>query len=218
MKYLLSCILMACMLAPAMGQNLDTENYERKRNVIKLSPWQLLGGIFEVGYERSFNEGKSSLQLMPAVTLRQNTSFDDRFREIWGIEGMSQYRFYYQGDRTPSKPLYKSAQGRLYTAPYYRLKSMNAQYTEPFFSDFEFSDGNGRFEDESLSHEAGFVAGVQVLAWDRFSFDFYLGGGWRYSQLVSNNPFETEIRDDNITNPAYTGVVPRINFQMGIAF
>lgn len=219
MKQLLCLLLLTGMVSTVFGQRYNPETYESNRNIIKLSPWQLLGGIFEVSYERSLNEGKSSLQLMPAVTLRDRGWQGDSFSRIWGIEGMSQYRFYYNGHHKPKKPAYQSAVARIYAAPYYRIKYMQANYTQNLARDgFEFSDGSNNFEDQSLSQEGGFVAGLQLLAWDRFSFDLYAGGGVRFSQLVSNNPFDKQIRSDNMFNPAYSGVVPRLNFTMGIAF
>ena len=106
-------------------------------------------------------------------------------------------------------------------APYARAKYFQADYsTQQWQGGITFSDGDSDLQDQSESYEAGFVTGLQLAAWDRFTFDTYFGAGWRYSNLVTNNPFreETEIRHDNITNVAYSGIVPRINFQIGIAF
>ena len=222
MKKIHTALLLAALMVPAAAQDFSPETYTQKRNVIKLSPWQLLGSKFEVGYERYSKDYMSSFQIIGTVIARKRSTWDfDIPTERYGFEGMGMYRFYYKGLNQPKNPLYRTATIRIYVAPYARAKYMQEDYsTLQWQGGITFSDGDTRLQDQSESYEGGFLTGVQLTAWDRFTFDTYFGAGWRYSNVVSNNPFqdETQIRSDNITNVGYSGIVPRINFQIGIAF
>lgn len=214
-------LIFACLLLGGAGFAQDLgpgAAYKPNRNTIKLSPWQLLGRQFEFGYERISKNGKTSLQIMPSVTLRYRNRWDAQISKYSAVEGLAMLRNYWVSPTPTKQPLYRTAVVRPYVAPYYRTKYMQAQYTVGQWTGFTFTDGSDLFEDIALAHEGGFVGGIQLTAWDRFVFDLYLGGGVRYSQIVSDNPFETQIRSDNISNPAYTGIVPRINFSWGVAF
>ena len=61
--------------------------------------------------------------------------------------------------------------------------------------------------------EGGVIFGIQMIFSKNFSLDFLLGGGIRSSD-IDNKPLNLEF---NSPERGYTGIVPKIGFDLGIA-
>ena len=195
------------------GQNMpedDKYTYEYK-NVLRLSPFELSRGEFQVGYERYNAHRDQSLVINPSIIkLSKGTESRD------GAQLMVQYRFYLsQLQRETSETLYMFNVG-FYAAPYILGISYKERYEIGVYDPISFEQDYEVVEEAINAIEGGALLGIQLDITKRIVLDFFVGGGIRESNVSTNN---TEGRNEyGILDLGYTGVKPRIGFQMGIIF
>lgn len=195
----------------------DAFQFSRK-NVIKLSPFELGKAEFHASYERYFGNRSSSLMITPGVILEE-----DLDQERKGYQIMGQYRFYLSH---LSKENGDGFLG-LYNLGFYAGGyGMFLDYSEDYrFSWFDRNTNENRNEllnKQVTTGEGGAIIGIQIDITERIVADFYIGGGIRVSEVVDQKE-DIDLEDFyfeeyDVFDLEYQGVKPRIGFQLGITF
>lgn len=212
MKY--SILFLAIMISQfALGQkNLENTkfNYEYK-NVLRLSPVELGRAEFQVGYERYFANRAQSLVLNPSV-IKASRGVEKKD----GFQLMAQYRFYLSQLQRETNETLNMYNIGFYAAPYALGLTFKETYEFYNYSP-ETNKDNVSLVDETVNAvEGGALLGIQLDITRRIVLDFFVGGGIRESAVTSNNT--EDVNQYGIFENGYTGVKPRIGFQMGITF
>lgn len=195
--------------------------------LIKISPFHFADGTLHATYERTLSEQHSYL-LSGGYRLAENG-------DEYGWMGELQARKYIvkpsinNSSQSPLAGIY----GGLYAnGKYFAQQSVtyNSGYeVEPYYTQNYDEDGNltgstyhqgsGYYYEEIKNRyhikqaEAGVLMGFQVILSNNFSVDLFLGGGLRFSS-VENKPKDV---DFYYPERGYTGIVPKIGFDLGIS-
>lgn len=133
-----------------------------------------------------------------------------------GVSGEFQYRFYFNPwDYRERKKETTTDWYGLYVAPYanfaYTRLDRHSEWWDWQSGQWFADEGSGTYN----TYGAGLVLGTQFAVQSKFTFDFFLGGGGRLTQLIEGTGTRTQ-RDP--LSPVYTGVTPRIGIKVGIAY
>lgn len=171
--------------------------------LVKISPFHFADGTIYASYERAFSDNNS-------FTLSGGYRLSDNGDE-YGWMGEFQIRKYI------FKPaINKSSESKL--AGVYGGLYLNGKYFvenhftyDYLYDDYEYFEKNHEYDIKQT--EGGVLMGFQIIFSQKMSLDLFFGGGLRNSQ-IDNKPNEL-----NIYNPerGYTGIVPKIGFDIGIA-
>ncbi|WP_235296428.1 hypothetical protein [Portibacter marinus] len=214
MKNLL--ILSICLLLHlnliAQDKSVEADHLYTYQNLLKLSPVELGRAEFQIGFERYFNNRKTSLNTLISII-----SGDNGEEKRGGFQAFLQYRFYLS-------QLYKETHQTLnmynigfYSAPYILGLYQNETYSNWYY-DPEKGDTQTELVDEEITAgEGGVLLGVQFDITKRIVLDIFMGGGVRQSKIVRNRD-ASGIEDYGLLDQGYSGVKPRIGLQMGITF
>jgi hypothetical protein len=212
MKYLIILIMsVLCQFGVAQDMPLEGKFDYQYNNVLRLSPIELGRAEFQVGYERYFAHRTQSLVLNPSIIKgSRGTETKD------GYQLMVQYRFYLsQLQRATNETLNMFNIG-FYAAPYVLGLTYKETYEYGIYDPLTFEQDFQLIEEAVDALEGGALLGIQLDITRRIVLDFFVGGGIRESNVTSSN---TEGRNEyGILDLAYSGVKPRIGFQMGITF
>ena len=189
-----------------------------RKNVVKLSPFELGKAEFHASYERYFGNRTSSLMITPGVILEE-----DLDQERKGYQIMGQYRFYLSH---LSKENGDGSLG-LYNLGFYAGGyGLFLDYTEDYLFQW-FDQVNNESKSQLLnktirSGEGGAVIGIHIDITERIIADFFIGGGIRVSE-VNDEQDDLDLEniyyeDYDVFDLEYQGVKPRIGFQLGITF
>ncbi|MBI2966379.1 MAG: hypothetical protein HYY40_01015 [Bacteroidetes bacterium] len=197
----------------------------RFKNHFYISPVQVFFKRFQAGYEHDF--GDKSLLLIGKIILHDNGT--DR---QYGGGGEIQYRIFLSEDKEkPFKevvddlPVSLFGDG-LYFSPFISYTYQTFEYLDNIRIPYTATSNNGQTYtsyEYSVSKHFDYVStgsGGLLLGF-RNSFyhgllvtDFYFGGEIK----VGNEWGNGSINRKRLWGPAYTGVLPRINLQIGINF
>lgn len=164
-------------------------------NLVKISPFHLLDGTFYTSIEKNLNNDRT---IYLAGGYRLSDNGDD-----FGWMGELQIRKYLYRF-TKSQSLGDSPFSGVYGGIY-----ANGKY----FSEF---DGDNYYSPEHYEIkqvEAGVMMGIQMVFYKKLSLDFCVGGGLRASDISGNYN-----RIPSFPERGYTGVVPKVGFEVGISF
>lgn len=176
----------------------DKLEYQFFRNEVKVDVFPLLNNTLGVAYEHYIREA-NSVQGKVSFVLKESN-----YENILGNKIEGQYRFYAYSEDPPIGMYFSG----LFFAPFLQWEYLN--YTR--YPHDVVDRRNYYF----MSLRGGFVAGLEFFLYDRFVFEMSLGGGIKYTVDQSSNAFDDF--NDNITRPAYNGIVPKAHALMGIRF
>lgn len=199
-----------------------------QESLVKVSPFHFIDGTFNLSYEKSFSTDNSIL-FSGGFNLAEN---GDEYGWMGELQ-LRKYVFRPNVNSSSSLPL-----SGIYTGLYGNGKYFVQQYqryydywdVEPYYE--ETYDENGQYvgstyvpgegyeyrseniEYEIKQIEAGIIMGFQLLFSDKISLDLFVGGGLRSSQ-IDNKPEQLEFYSPE---RGYTGIVPKIGFDVGLSF
>lgn len=186
--------------------------------LVKISPFHFVDGTFYTTYERALNNN-NSFTLSGGYHLTENG-------DEYGWMGELQIRKYVvkpkinSSSESPLSGIYAGlyANGK-YFLEHYEWYRENWE-VEPYYDENgQYQQGTGYSYDlidqeyDIKQIEAGVVMGIQMIFSDNFSLDFFLGGGLRSSK-IDNKPTNVEFYSPD---RGYTGIVPKIGFEVGLA-
>lgn len=211
MKKIFSILLCLGFIAgTAQAQEGETSS-SPVRNIIKFSPFHFVESTFLMSYERMMPSNKSSIYINAGLHSRENSfyGFGGTPQPSFGFQGEVQYRAYVAAPREKSFRdkgffFFKG----IYAGPYayYRYRSQSSQQWDPITLTYDNSP------QDISEYSGGVVMGVQFAILNKLYMDFYTGGGIKFSQGASDNGYR------DVTSVGYTGVIPKIGFQIGIGF
>jgi hypothetical protein len=183
-----------------------------RRNIISMSPFQLLGNHFILGLERSFpNITNFSIKILGGLTLSEKSTTlllsTNRYlpTDLTGFMGEIQPRFYLG---SPERVM-----NSFFFAPYfsYRQISFIALLSNRYNYGYDVTLAES-IKVNAQSYAGGLVIGYQVITYSRFTLDFYTGGGFSFAESNQSNIF------DETFSPYANGVRPRFGFNIGLVF
>jgi hypothetical protein len=186
-----------------------------RKNVISLSPFQLLGNQFVLGLERSFpNISNFSIKFSAGLTLSEKPSsltLATNFyspTDLIGFMGEIQPRFYLG---SPERVM-----NSFYFAPYFTYRHINfvaASYTyyvpDPWSGTTETKT---ELKVNAQSYAGGLMIGYQMITYSRFTMDVYTGGGFSFAESNHSDIFTGAF------SPYVNGVRPRFGINVGLVF
>jgi hypothetical protein len=206
-KYFMLAGVLAFAFQSATAQSSSSnEDYNK---VLKLSPFEFGRSQFQVGFERYYNDKTRSIVILPSFILkRSNNEKSD------GVELGLQYRMY----------LSQNDGGIFHHIGYYSgVYGLGLVMREEYnLLKYGPNNQNGTpytATNKIQSVEGGVLLGIQIDITERIVLDFFAGGGVRYSN-VSDQRIEQEnyYSDYGVFDREYTGIKPRIGFQLGVTF
>ena len=189
--------------------SLTTLNAQER--LIKISPFHFSDATFNISVEKSM-KSDYTLNFSGGVHLLED-GWDARDEK--GVTSEIQLRKYVLSFRNSESKL-----NGIYVAPfaqisYFRMHNIYRNWIYEY--DDVTGDYVGSFLEEtnvnasSKSGQAGVVMGVQYIMSDVILVDFFLGGGVQYAVESGNRD-----RYNDIGSRFYTGVMPKIGFNVGV--
>jgi hypothetical protein len=197
MRKILIVLSIVISTSGAFAQALATANSPEYKNLLKMSASLFTQSTFQLGYERFFNPNTS-------FYLTAGLSFKDTdYEKKWGIRNEAQMKFHVYALVKPE------ISHRLYFAPY-----LLNQYYE---IEEQVYDNNGYtwYTDTFDAFGGGMLFGWSFSFANRINLDIYTGGGIR--KTFNFDPPENYY-SDGITDPSYSGIVPRLGIDVGFWF
>jgi len=179
--------------------------------LIKNSPFHFFDGTFNMSYEKTISNSKS-LNFSGGFHLQDNSwSSEDDIGWIGDLQ-LRKYLINFKKQ--------KSVLSGVYVAPYIKGAYFSS---EEDWQDYGYYDENDLWIEEdyynSYSKEikniqGGLLMGAQLLFGNIISLEVFLGGGIQYAEVEGFN--SDYYNTSNMKE--YTGVIPRIGFNIGAAF
>lgn len=179
-----------------------SQELEFPKNYVYISPFSSIGNLFQISYERRFNDSKDGVLI--------NIGFQKNPKIVqynYSINDEIQYRHYIINYNNTNDKKLKS---NLYFGAYFEHR---------FYMGYEIENmywGTGESVTLTLnSFNSGIISGYKLVL-QNFSCEVYIGGGYRglkYNIPNFNTPFLDKTKDAN-----YKGVLPRIGFNIGFCF
>ena len=171
---------------------------DKANALIKNSPFHFFDGTFHLSYEKSLSSNKS-INISAGFHLRDNNNYSDNQNIGWIGELQLRRYLLHKVDN-------KSKLNGFFVAPYvkggyFSVEEENYYYDE----DIEYSTTK-----EIKSFQGGVLMGYQIVFSDIVALEFFLGGGMQYA--------DSDYHVDIYQVKGYTGVVPRIGFNVGVSF
>jgi hypothetical protein len=209
------CVLFAMAMATTLAA--QEQKTLSSRTVFKLSPQHFFVSTLQIGTERFNHDFTRSWNV--SVGVRSQGSDRTHSTVIRGAEVDLQYRRYVR----PMQP-YTSRKNRTYLQGVYIGPFVNGGYfnvdDEHLFMNWGMGgpnwQGHGNVYN-SLQFAGGFTIGMQRTFWDVIVLDVFAGGGVRHSSIdMVSNRFDDQPMH-SLTWPGFSGIFPRIGFNIGIA-
>ncbi len=212
MKKIALFLFFAMSLSVASAQTSDSTYY---KNHFYINPFDLFFKTFQVTYERDVTKSKNSIAFTGGVLLeKSNNAFE------LGFNTELQYRINVF-DYSTSK---RGFQSNVFFAPYLQFRYIEHESTDELTSYAMYDPNNPNAKpvtvidsrDANLrGYGVGVLMGLKSSAFNnRFCFGVYGGGGAKYTDVKgSQTVFGSSLVDEN-----YTGITPKLGFQMGISF
>ena len=181
----------------------ESKEPSKGNNYFYVSPINLFLSTLELGYERKL-ACHNTFVVLGAVKLSKKDNYFDRT----GGSGELQYRVNLHYNKEAANSITRNFSTFAYFAPYvlYRYEQINDSYMTDAITTVEsITMVNSGF--------AGVGFGMRLTANEsRFCVNLFAGGGLKYSDINGKS------REDGFLQVGYTGIAPKLSFQMGIAF
>ena len=192
--------------------------YSQER-LIKISPFHFLDGTFYLSYEKML-KNDNSYSLSAGYNLTDNG-------DQYGWMGELQLRRYVvkpKINNSSDSPLAGIYAGIYANSKYFLQQDEwynDSWIIEPYYDiEGNYVNGEGysyeivKQEYDIKQIEGGVLLGLQMIFSYNFTFDFFIGGGLRVSD-IDNKPINLLF---NSLERGYTGIVPKIGLELGINF
>ncbi len=183
----------------------ETEIHEPKKrdNYFYVGPFDLFLNTLQLGYERKLKNHNTI-----AFTGSFRLSKKDEIINRLGGSGEFQYRVNLLYNKEAISAVAKKYSTFAYFAPY--LQYRYEEITDPVF------DGDSQALQKTTYVNSGFGGlgfGFRLTALEnRFCLNLYAGGGLKYSDVHGDKRYA------DFMEAGYTGIAPKVAFQIGIAF
>lgn len=168
--------------------------------LVKISPFHFLDGTIYATYERALNNN-NSFALSGGYRLSDNA-------DEYGWMGELQLRKYI------FKPSINSSSESSLAGIYAGLYGNGKYFVEQYEKNYSNTHRSSTQEYDVKQMEGGVLMGMQILFSEKLSLDLYAGGGLRYSEF-DNKPMYLDLYSPE---RGYTGIVPKIGFDIGLTF
>ncbi|MAD50390.1 MAG: hypothetical protein CMC95_03715 [Flavobacteriales bacterium] len=169
--------------------------------LVKVSPFHFLDGTIYATYERALNNNNSFV-LSGGYRLSDNG-------DEYGWMGELQLRKYVFKPTINSSS--ESSLAGVYVGLYGNGKYFVETYTNHFHYNNVYTEHNYEYDVKQI--EGGVLMGIQILFSEKLSLDFFAGGGLRSSEF-DHKPINLEFYSPE---RGYTGIVPKIGFDIGVS-
>lgn len=202
-KYLFVIISCLVLFASAMAQENKVATQE-KENFFYIGPVDLFLNTLQLGYEKRL-KNHNTLALLGGFTLSKS---HNKVIDVGGTAEM-QYRVNLLYNKEAISIVSTNYSTFAYFAPYFSYKYEEKMDNGYYESIYQSTDSLTTIH----SYFGGFGFGFRLAGIEnRFCLNVFLGGGLKYS-VVNGLDTYTEFM-----KAGYTGIAPKMGFQMGIAF
>ena len=179
--------------------------------ILKNSPFHFIDGTFKMSIEKEISKNKS-INLSGDIHLVEDGWNYDNSK---GLSAEIQIRKYVIGFNNSTYSLNGIYVSPFARASYFRMNHMGYNWFYDYDSLGNIIDWRQDFtvKASSKSVQAGILMGSQYVLNDVIAFDFYLGGGVQYSK-ESGNRSQSNFGGNGLR--FYTGVIPKIGFNIGV--
>jgi hypothetical protein len=174
-------------------------------SLVKISPFHLFDGTFYTSIEKNLNNDRS-------FYLAGGYRLSDNGDDIGWMGELQIRKYLFRFNKSES--LGDSPFSGVYGGLYGNGKYFSESESEYSYYDYEI-DGFSYYQDdyEIKQVEGGVMMGIQFVFHKKLSLDFFVGGGLRASEITGMyrfTPYSPE--------RGYTGIVPKVGFDVGISF
>jgi hypothetical protein len=206
-------ILVFSLVLGALSSNAQ----DGAKALIKNSPFHFFDGTFNMSYEKAISNSKS-LNFSGGFHLQDNSSNSEGDIGWIGELQLRKYLINFKKER--------SVLSGVYVAPYIKgayFRSEGEDYLRYALEDGYYDENNlwiqevgyyNSYSKEIKNIQGGLLMGAQLLFGSVISFEVFLGGGMQYAEVEGFN--SDYYNTSNMKE--YTGVIPRIGFNIGAAF
>lgn len=189
-------VLLTSIAVSCFGQFGPSKSSPDYKNIIRTSVSQFTLSTFQLSYER-FLKPTTSVYISPSFHF-----IDRTYEQSWGTRIEFQYRYYaFVNQREMSS-------ARIYFAPYL--------YDQYMFEEYNIYDYSSSLENNISDYynvmSVGILAGLSYSFAGRINADIYIGGGLRKASGVDDHT------DTELFQPAFSGITPRLGFELGFWF
>jgi hypothetical protein len=202
-------VLLCISCFTSSGQSANENELVLPKTVFKISPLHFFNSTFQFGTELFNTTQSRSLNI--DIGVRSNSQLYD---DVKGISAEIGYRKYVKPMTLRTR---KSRQ--FYQGIYYNF-FVRGSYFEGFKEDYVYDpfSGGGTYVSHKLTARSigpGFYMGLQKTIWEVVLMDIYVGGGIKISDI---NPSDRGdfYYDDDLFDPGYEGIFPKIGIKFGI--
>lgn len=191
----------------ATAQQIPAEAADDRSNALKVSLTNFFAYTFHMDYEKHLGGQKGrSIQFSGGISAAERGPSLHK-ESLIGGHGELQFRAYLLPEAQKLKGLY--------VAPF-------AKYNYLEFKNIEDLRRNGlitdtlRMDYTIRSFSSGITMGYQCVFRKIVVLDTYIGGGVRIAQSTNTSGLTSDF--DLLDNEAYTGVIPKMGFKIGVLF
>jgi len=189
--------LAVCVTASAQ-HNDTTKVYNNK---LKFSVVNFVDNTLFISYEHTLKNGNGLF--IGCGPLYSNSNSEPKS----GLRSELQYKLYIT-EKQKSNSI-----KRIYFAPFLTYKFLEKKY-------ISYYNGIAYVPDYTMQYHSfcpGIIAGYSITVYNRINIDLYVGGGLK---RTFDGNFNGHINYDNynLWDPGYSGVIPKVGFDIGITF
>lgn len=212
-------LLLANLMILGFSNGQEYAEHFSKENALKINPFALADGKFQITYERFLMGRSSSLLISPSVIIKESA---DQSKSGWEV--MGQYRLFLSHKREDQQKTFLGVHNYGFYTGLYGLYFIHREdYIVRFWDESDNQQKSEEATKEVDAVEAGVLLGIQIDITPRILIDFYVGGGIKEADVtdsfLENNP-PTDYHYDSygVFDPEYHGVKPKIGLLLGITF
>lgn len=187
----------------SFAQENAQHDLKKRDNYFYVGPLDLFFNTLQIGYERKLSN-HNTIALIGGFKLSKKAELINRL----GGNGEIQYRVNLLYNKEAISSVVKKYSAFAYFAPYFQYRY--EQITDPAAADVSTSQNEITIVNSGF---AGLGFGFRLTAIEnRFCLNVYAGGGLKYSDVNGNKKYA------DFMEVGYTGIAPKLSFQLGIAF
>lgn len=211
MKYLVmkksTLIVIVCLscLVNSYAQDSTLDPAVKRNNFFYVAPLDLIVNTIQVGYERKLNNHNTI-----ALNVGFKLSKKDEIVNRLGGNGEFQYRVNLRYNKDAQSNMVRDYSTFTYFAPFLQYRYEEITDVFPHTYDVSVSEKKNTYVNSGFG---GFGFGIRLMAMEnRFCLNVFAGGGMKYSDIIGDKNYS------DFTEVGYTGIAPKVSFQLGIAF
>lgn len=213
------------MLFPLLSYSQETDNFELKKNVLKIVPQQFRVKSLKLGVEHFNSTRNRSYSLY--VTLRKEKNNQGEYPTGFdGLGGEFQYRTYLKPLKEYTNHNNKKYDQGIYLGGFIQGHGFSG---DQFYPDTQFDQVTNTYstaiyhtQQNVANWATGITIGLQHTFWKLLSIDVYAGGGIQWSDISQSGSLPPYYGFYYINpgydylEPGFQGILPKIGAQIGI--